>query len=370
MVLQIMGRLERSALMLENMSLKAERIVIRKIKKKADKKLKNSVKQFLEFFTISPISTDPFGVMKKLEHIQDLEKDRFKYFVEQVAPDADSEKQANIVMGLSGAIQIYEITKIVRHFVELIKKTKSINLALIIQMQIPLIEKMAKALLHGTEALVNGWPIGDSAGAYVGAKLIGNSKIQKMDEETILARKKYRNRNVIIVKAKGPGGRTGNPGKVLEKIAKKEKIAKIITVDAAAKLEGEKTGTLAEGIGVALGGIGVERYQIEEIAVKNKIPLDSIIIKMSMEEAIMHMKKPILDAIPNAINMINDAIDRTKEKGTIVVIGVGNTSGVGNNEKSLVESEKIIKMNIRKMKLKAKKRKKRFRFKLPFDIGF
>jgi hypothetical protein len=370
MVIQIMGKLERSASTLEEMSSKAEEIVAKKIKKKMDKKSRRSIKQFLEFFAIPPVSTDPFGVMKKLEHIQNLEKDRFKYFVGQVAPDANPEKKANIMMGLSGAIQLHEITKIVRHFVELIKKTKSINLALIIQMQIPLIEKMAKALLHGTEALVSGWPIGDGVGSYVGAKLIGNSKVKEVDEETVMVRKEYKKRNVIIVKAKGPGGRTGNPGKILEKIAAKEKIAKIITIDAAAKLEGEKTGSLAEGVGVALGGIGVERYQIEDVAVKNKIPLDSIIIKMSSEEAIMPMRKSVLAAVPKAIDLVDDTISRTKEEGTIIIVGVGNTSGVGNNEKSLAESEKTIKKNIRRIQLKAKKAKKKFRLKLPFDLGF
>ena len=55
-----------------------------------------------------------------------------------------------------------------------------------------------------------------------------------------------------------------------------KKIAKIITIDAAAKLEGERTGTIAEGVGVALGGIGVDRTYIENVAVKRKIPLDSI----------------------------------------------------------------------------------------------
>ncbi len=364
MVTQIIFKLEKSAQMLESMTGKAKESVLKKISKKPDSKLKRSVNRFLEFFVISPVSLDPYGVVRKLEHLIDLEKDRFKYFVNQVAPKLDSEEQANTMMGLSGAMSLYMLSKLVRHFVELVKKTKSINLAMILQMQLPLIERLARALLHGTEALSNGWPVGDTIGAYAAASLVGNSKIIEADDETVVCRKKYKKRDIIIVKAKGPGGRTGNPGRVVEKIVRRGNIAKIITIDAALKLEGEKTGTIAEGVGVAIGGIGVEKAYIENIVVKKKIPLDSIIIKMSQEEAITPMKKAILNSVPMVTQALDDAIDRTKEKGNIIVVGVGNTSGVGNNKKDVDKAKEVMKQNIRKMKALAKKKKKRFR--LPF----
>ena len=362
MVQSVLFKLEKSAQLLENMSEKAKKTVLKKISKKPDSKLKRSVNRFLEFFVISPVSLDPYGVVKKLEHLVDLEKDRFKYFVNQVAPKLDSERQANTMMGLSGAISLYMLSKLVRHFVELIKKTKSLNLAMLLQMQLPLIERLASALLHGTEALANGWPVGDTIGAYTAAALINNSKIIEADDETVVCRKKYKKRDVIIVKAKGPGGRTGNPGRVVEKIVRKGNIAKIITIDAALKLEGEKTGTIAEGVGVAIGGVGVEKTYIENIAVKKNLPLDSVIIKMSQEEAITPMKKEILNSVPMVTQALDAAIDRTKEKGKIIVVGVGNTSGVGNNKKDVEEAKGVIKQNIRKIEALAKKRKKRFRF--------
>ena len=362
MVTQILFKLEKSAQLLENMSDKAKKTVLKKISKKPDSKLKRSVNRFLEFFVISPVSLDPYGVVKKLEHLIDLEKDRFKYFVNQVAPKLNSEQKANTMMGLSGAISLYTLSKLVRHFVELIKKTKSVNLAMILQMQLPLIERLARALLHGTEALANGWPVGDTIGAYTAAALIGNSKVVQVDDETVVCRKEYKKRDIIIVKAKGPGGRTGNPGRVVEKIVRKGSIAKIITIDAALKLEGEKTGTIAEGVGVAIGGVGVEKTYIENIAVKKNLPLDSIIIKMSQEEAITPMKKEILNSVPIVTQALDAAIDRTKEKGKIIVVGVGNTSGVGNNKKDTDEAKEVIKKNIKRMKALAKKRKKRFRF--------
>ena len=359
MVTQILFRLERSAELLERMSVEAERIVLKKISKKPDKKVRKSVKRFLEFFVISPVDLDPYGLVRKLEHLVDLEKERFKYFVKQLTPRRNSEERANIMMGLSGAINLHQLMKLVRHYVELVKKTKSVNLAMLLQMQLPLVERLAKALLKGTEALTNGWPVGDTIGAYVAAKLIGNSKVMKADEDTVYCRKKYKKRDVIIIKAKGPGGRTGNPGRVVEKIAKREKIVKIITIDAAMKLEGEKTGTIAEGVGVAIGGVGVERTHVEEVAVKKDIPLDSIVIKMSQEEAITPMRKAILNSVPSVMEALDNAIERTKEKGKIIIVGVGNTSGVGNNKKEIEKAEKIIRQNIKKMKRK-KKEKTRF----------
>ena len=336
--------------------------VLKKISKKSDKKLKNSVKNFLEFFVISPVDIDPYGIMRKLEHLINLEKERFNYFVDQVAPKFDSETKANLTMGLSAAMSLYQIAKVLRHFVELIKKTKSINLAMMLQMQLPLIEIIAKALLRGTEALTNGWPIGDTIGAYVAADLTGDSKVVEADDETVIARKKYKNRDLIIIKAKGPGGRTGNPGKILDEVCKKEKVAKIITIDAALKLEGEKTGSIAEGVGVAIGGIGVDKSYVEEVAIKKKLPLDTIIIKMSQEEAITPMKRAIFDSLPKVMNALNETIERTTEKGKIIVVGVGNTSGIGNNRKDIEKNNKMIKENIKKMKAMEKKRRRRFNF--------
>ena len=53
----------------------------------------------------------------------------------------------------------------------------------------------------------------------------------------------------------------------------------IITIDAALKLEGEDTGEVAEGIGAAIGGPGIERYKINliddlEFSSRARWPLD------------------------------------------------------------------------------------------------
>ena len=63
-------------------------------------------------------------------------------------------------MGMAGGIEMHTIAKIIRHYVELIKQTKSYQIALIIQMQLPLVERVAKAIYKGTRTMARGEPVG------------------------------------------------------------------------------------------------------------------------------------------------------------------------------------------------------------------
>jgi len=368
MITQMIWRLEQTANMLEGFTHTARRVVTRKITRTPSKNLRESINNFLDFFVIEPVSLDPYGIVKKIEHLVELSEKRFKYFVKHIGPKLDSENQANLMMGLSGAISLNQITKIVKHYIGIIKKTKNLQLAMILQMQMPFIERISKALLKGTEALTNGWPIGDAAGPVVATHLIGDSKVKETDEDTVVCTKRIKGKTVYIVKAKGPGGRLGKIGRIVDRYARRQKVAKIITIDAAAKLEGEKTGSIAEGIGVAIGGVGVERAYIENIATQKDIPLDTYVIKMSHEEAIMPMKTEVLNAVPKVVKSVEDNIAHTREKGSVVVVGVGNTSGIGNSKKDMEKIIGLIKKNARVLKLWEEEEKKKEKKWL--DFGF
>jgi hypothetical protein len=359
MVSQIMWKLEKSARELESLSSKAKRIVVGEITKKPDKVLRDSVDRFFEFFVITPVSLDPFGIVGKFDHILQNQRERFRYFVRQVAPEADPEKRASLEMGLAGGIAVHEIAKIVRHYVELVRKTKSIQIAMILQMQMPLIERIARAMFRGTNALSKGNPIGDGLGPLVVAELIGDSKTEGIEEEIVMANIRLDGREVFALKATGPGGRIGRPGKAVEKVICKNKIARVITIDAAAKLEGEKTGSIAEGVGVAMGGPGVERSYIEDIVVKKNIPLDSIIVKMSQEEAIMPMRKAIKDSLPAVRESIKRSLERTKRGDKIIIVGVGNTSGIGDSGKDALKVGKWVDSYERRLKRMIREKKKK-----------
>ena len=103
----------------------------------------------------------------------------------------------------------------------------------------------------------------------------------------------------------------------------------IVMIDAALKLEGEDSGTVSQGFGAAIGGIGTDRFKIEELATKFDIPIFSIVVKQSVKEAITLMKKEIANQTENVKIQVHEMItDNTVNGQTVLVIGVGNTLGV------------------------------------------
>jgi hypothetical protein len=76
---------------------------------------------------------------------------------------------------------------------------------------------------------------------------------------------------------------------------------------------------------------------------------------MSQEEAIQPMKKEVLFAVPKVVKMIEENIKNSK--GKIVVVGVGNTAGVGNNAKDAQKAEKLI-LHVLKIMEKRKEEEK------------
>lgn len=356
MLSQIMMKLDSSAKKLEKLSDTSRRMLLSEISRKPSKRIKDSVNRFFEFFLIQPVDLDPYGMVKKFDHLIKNEHERFDYFVNQIIPNADDEKKACIKMGFSGGIELYMLSKIVRHYIEMIRKTKSYQIAMLIQMQLPLIEKIAKALFEGTNALSKGKPIGDSIGPWMAARMIGTLKTREVEEGIIMAQKKIDGRRLFILKAKGPGGRIGYPGKAVEKLINKYRIARIVTIDAAAKLEGEKTGSVAEGVGVAMGGPGVERSYIENAVVRKGIPIDSIVVKMSSEEAIKPLRMSMIKAYDNVMDSVKRSIEMTKKGSNLIVVGVGNTSGVGNSSNDCEKTLKWVQSYERKLKSKKKKK--------------
>ena len=77
-------------------------------------------------------------------------------------------------------------------------------------------------------------------------------------------------------------------------------------VDAGLKLEGEDSGYVVEGVGAAIGGVGVEKFKIEELAVKHKIPVYAIIVRQSLTEVL----SPMTDALKNSVDEVIKRLGR------------------------------------------------------------
>lgn len=69
MATQSIMKLEQEASDLEEMAEKSKNYIIKSISKKSDAKLRENVSNFMEFFAITPVETDPYGVIKKIDHI-------------------------------------------------------------------------------------------------------------------------------------------------------------------------------------------------------------------------------------------------------------------------------------------------------------
>ncbi|MFH0829846.1 MAG: DUF1512 family protein [Candidatus Aenigmatarchaeota archaeon] len=354
---QAIWKLESETKQLETMAVETRQIIERRIGRRSDNKLKDSIRGFMEFFAITPVDLDPNGIVKKLDMVVRQSDERFKWFVAQTAPGLNEIERSNIQNALAGAMMTHQIAKIVRHYLETIKKYKMFQMALVIQMQVPLIIRVAKAAAAATKAFIDGVPIGDGVGPLVIASFMPAKKKMKVykEEEFAAAPVTIEGRNVTVCKATGPGAGTGYPGKFLLKFIKSNRIDRIISVDAALRLEGEKAGTVAEGVGVAMGGPGVDRYEMEEFAVKNKIPLDAVAVKVSDEEALGPMKPEILEGIEPAMDKVREMVKRARKNERILLMGVGNTCGIGDNLAAAKQAEELIKKTARAAKKENKK---------------
>jgi hypothetical protein len=290
------------------------------------------VDRYLEYFTISPQSMDPAGIVYKLDHILDVRDTRLKDEVKLMAPAGDEIQVNNLENTLEAAMALNYIFKVVRHFYIQGKKTLSLYVIMQLQMILPLVMKEAEAYASALKAFAYGQPIGDGAGPLVAAKLMHGYEIRKVPKDCVVATVPMEGRTTFILKAEGPGGNVGKPGDAVKAVIEENegKIANVIMIDAGLKLEGETVGEVSEGIGAAIGGPGVDQYKIEEALAKYQIPINAVIVKEDIGDAVSPMRKEISDSADKVIERVKNVIlERTKEGDKVIIVGVGNTIGIG-----------------------------------------
>lgn len=328
-LMQIDGAVRR----LENMKNDAKSLTLKTLRDVGQPKVDPApgLNSLLEQFLIEPVSMDPAGVVSKFDHLLDVREAKFKSDVARIAPAANPTQVNNLENLVEAAWALNYMFKVVRHLYLLGKKTFSILVIFQLQAFLPLIMQEAEAYTGASKAFAEGHPIGDGAGPLVASKLMRGHEARKIEKDMVGAETTMEGRRVIALKAEGPGGNVGKPGDAIRQVLEENsgKAAMIVMVDAALKLEGEKTGEVAEGIGAAIGGIGTERYKIEEEATKFGIPVFAIVIKQSILEAVTTMRKDIAEAADPVIEKIRQLIlDRTKEGELVIVAGIGNTAGI------------------------------------------
>ncbi|QKQ98194.1 DUF1512 domain-containing protein [Candidatus Nanohaloarchaea archaeon] len=291
--------------------------------------LKDKMNSLKNFQMSAPTNLDPAGMVQRLEHVLDTSESKFRRFVENQADTEDEEELADLTMAFKGVMGTNQIYKVMNHFRQLIKKTQNFQMVGLVNMMMPIYKEIAEAQKEATRAFVNQAPTGDGIGPLVAAKLIeSDEEPEEVAEDIIKSEEEIDGNKVHVVKSRGPGARLGKYGDAIDTLAEENDLEAIITVDAAGKFEGEDTGAVYEGVGVMMGGPGVEKSKIEEAATDHDVPLEGVVIKQSPPEASKPMKKEIYEAYHEAVDKVNEIVG--EYDGEVAVVGVGNTCGVGN----------------------------------------
>ena len=299
-------------------------------------KVKNELRNLMDLVVIDPTNIETEGLVRKLKYLINMYSDRLEGDVKRMMPNLDKPMVQNMTNAVEVLRNLNYIYKVVDHYYKLSSKYKSYYLLYQLTFMLPFLKEAVNALSGSITSFVKGQPIGDAAGPltiyrFMNSSCQGKASMDSVVPDTYIGQCIYNQRKIYLVKAQGPGGTVGHlddaVNYLLETINLKPRL--VITIDAALKLEGEKTGTITDGLGVAMGGIGAEKFNIETTVSRHNIPLYAILIKMSEAEALNTMTKQIDDAVNSAVDRLRKIIDTYTSSGDeVLVIGVGNTIGV------------------------------------------
>ncbi|HYA21920.1 MAG TPA: DUF1512 family protein [Thermoproteota archaeon] len=283
----------------------------------------------MDYVLLEPVSLDPAGIVPKLDYILKTGDDRLKEEIKQVASKASEVERDGISSVVEIAATLSLLYRTVRHYYIMGKKTGSQLIIMQLQMILPEVMIDAEALMGGLYAYDYGHPIGDGSGAQVAANLAYPKEFKETGRDMEVCETEFEGRKLTLLKSKGPGATVGYPGDSVQDLIKKKKYDLVVMMDAGMKLEGEKSGTILEGIGAAIGGPGTERYKIEEIVAKKKIPVYAMLIRMSYKEVITPITEDILKGVDAATARVKEVVrEKVPHGGKVLVVGVGNTIGV------------------------------------------
>lgn len=329
-----LGSIGKSLGRLESMRDKAKRDVVDYFKQSGSSEgvVAERVDRFLDYVTIMPVDMDPAGIVGKIGHIAETSDERARTEIKGIMGGADAVSLSIAQNMLELASGLNTIHKVVRHYYLLGRKAGSSVTLVQLQMSLPQIMEQASAMSKAMDSIKTGMPIGDGVGPLVASKFLGDAPKQTVAKDTVVGRTVLDGRTLYVMKAEGPMGYVGQPGVAVQRLVEEMNVplAAIIMVDAAAKLEGEETGEVVEGVGAAIGGLGVEKFQIEEVATKHDIPVYAILVKEGDLDVMATMKKEIAQGADKAVSLVKRIIqERTKEGEAVLLAGIGNTLGVG-----------------------------------------
>ncbi|WP_371805776.1 DUF1512 family protein [Candidatus Lokiarchaeum ossiferum] len=307
------------------------------------------IREMLDFFVLSPSTIEPH-IYQKMHFLMSRREERFHQLIKKFLPNIDDLSLTKITSLLNTTIELDSLCKNVRHNLIVGEKTKSYLFLLQTASEISQTMLTAKAYVRALDSFMGTSPIGDSIGPLAVKNFVLDNITKKYpsgDEleqdfkfnDIIFEEIMFKSRNCICGRPIGPESRVGKPGDALESLLNKlnsenRQIALIITIDAFLRLEGEKSGTVAQGLGVAIGAgknTNIDKFQIESIALKQNpsIPLEAIVCRESIVEAVQPMTEEILGAVPKIVRLLKQIIrSQTEPQDNIIILGIGNAIGI------------------------------------------
>ncbi len=285
---------------------------------------------FIDYFSVMPVDLDPAGIVQKIQHTVRSRDEHTRAQIKSLHPGMGEQDLSQVQTLLEIASTLQLLYKVINHLFLTAKKQNNFPLILPLQMMLPFIMEQAEALRDAVPAFRAGQPVGDGIGPMVVGKMMLGAEKKEAAFQTVWCESEYEGRKLFLLKAKGPMSTVGRMGDAVEGIASGRKLDAIIMVDAALKLEGEDSATVARGFGAAIGGIGTERFQIEELAAKHDIPVLAIVVRQSVREAVGLMTEGIAATARDVRAQVCEMITENTARGqSVLLIGVGNTLGVG-----------------------------------------
>ncbi|MXY61561.1 MAG: DUF1512 domain-containing protein [Cenarchaeum sp. SB0665_bin_23] len=292
-------------------------------------RVQDDIESIIDYFVVPPQDMDTSGIVPKVRAVLWNRESYTRERIKSILPQTDDAQRAKVQTLLEISSTLRMMHKVVSHLYLTAKKQKNYPLILPLQMELPFVMEQAEALRDGVAPFMEGQPVGDGIGPAVVGSMMHGMPHKPISYRMVYTESEIEGRHAILLKPKGPEPVTGKPDEALVSIMEKFTINAIIMVDAALKMEGEESGSVYRGFGAAIGGSGVERFGIEEIATKQNIPIFCVVIKQSIKESITLMTDTIHRSIPTSTKHIRDIIlENTSENETVLVIGVGNTGGV------------------------------------------
>ena len=203
-----------------------------------------------------PVEMDPNGIVDKVRHTVRSREEYTRNHVKSISPELSEIEISRIQTLLEIASSLQMIYKIVNHMFLTAKKQKNYPLILPVQMILPFLMEHATAMNAAIPAFKLGQPLGDGIGPMVVGKMMLNSEKEIISFQTALAKIEYQNRKLFLLKAEGPGSTVGRPDDALQKIVDNNKIDAVIMIDAALKMEGEDSASVARGFGKRVQRMG------------------------------------------------------------------------------------------------------------------